>query len=125
MITVRPNGDLIAGNERQKAAYVIGSAEHGIDPQRVRRLAAGFERMIDALQCRHCWAASQCTLTLSDFDVDDGAELDGSRSLTQYHQRCVLERRLIAAFTDRLATLSPTERVCFDGFLRNELEAMA
>jgi len=124
MITVRPNGELVAGNERQKASYVVGSVDAGTDPVRVHELARRFERMVDCMQCRLCWAAPMCTLTLSDFDIDDCSTPMLDSDLTHYHQRCVLERRLIKAFADRLSDLSSDARRNCNSFLGNELEAM-
>lgn len=124
MITVRPNGDLVVGNERQKISYVVGSVETGLDPARVQRLAERFERAIDRIGCQLCWAAPMCTLTLSDFDVDDFDDTAPTRDMTLYYQRCVLERRLIGAFSERLLKLSPADRQRCYSFVRNELAAM-
>lgn len=124
MVTVRPNGELLVGNERQKASYVVGSVETGVDQSRVRRLADRFEEAIARIGCRLCWAAPMCTLTLSDFDVDDFGHPTPSENLSGYHQRCVLERRLLGAFSDRLSRLSRADKQRCNAFIEAELAAM-
>lgn len=125
MVTVRPGGDIYAGNERQKASYRLGSCTGGINELLQRHMAERLSEVIGQIGCSACSAAPLCTLTLSDFDLDDfNKEEPCMQVLDRYESRCRLERLCIAAFRSRIASFTFAQKRNFADFLEAELEAL-